>query len=140
MLCLPYRELSRFAGNLATCYEAGLDLEQSLRTSGRSLARTKWAASLDTAVEEVRQGTELWKSLAAADGRWPGFFIQILRAGEESGRLDESFRYLERHCLLLDGPARAAQNAWLLPLGILLAGTALELAASLVFGSLRGTF
>ncbi len=137
MLTPPFRELARFAGNLATCVEAGVGLEQSLKVSGRVLSGTRFGGIVDTALERMREGAELAEALDVGGARWPPFFIPLLQAGEQTGRLDESLRYLEHHCQLLDGPARALHNAWFVPLCLLLAGTVVECALCLVFRSFR---
>jgi len=137
MFALPYRELSRFAGQLATCHRAGLDLARSLEINARIFTKPKFRRAAEHAIVRVRDGAQLSAALASAPVRWPPFYIPILEAGELTGRVEESLRYLEKHCQLLDGPARAAENAWLYPVCILLAGTAVQLAIYIVFATPR---
>lgn len=122
----PYRQLSQFAGNLATCLAAGVGMEQGIKSSGRSLARTRYGSALEVARERVAQGNELSAALAARRAVWPPFLIPYVKAGEQSGRLDESLRYLEERCRMLDRPARAVQRVWLMPLGIVVFSTLLQ--------------
>lgn len=138
MFAPPYRELSRFAGQLATCHRSGLDLVRSLEINARVFSKPKFRRAAEDAIVRVRDGAPLSVALASAPVRWPPFFIPILEAGELTGREDESLRYLERHCQLLEGPTRAAENAWLYPVCILLAGTAVQLAIHIIFGTPRG--
>ena len=137
---IPYERLSLFAGNLATCLEAGLALPASLEISSRVLGGTHLAEAMRIAVAEVREGRTLCEALSAARDELPAFFVPVLAAGEATGRLDASLRYLEEHCRMLAGPARALRNAWLLPLAVALAGTLMKLMAHLWFASWGMTF
>lgn len=127
MFEVPFEKLGRFSGNLATCLEAGVSIEQGLKSSKRSLAPTRFGGAIEVAEIRVRQGASLHEALAAEAAPWPSFFLPILAAGEQAGRTDESLRFLERHCKLLAGPTRAVRNAWLFPLVIMLFGTTIHL-------------
>jgi len=110
MFEVPYEKLGRFAGNLATCLEAGVGVEQALKSSKRSLGPTRLGGAIEVAEIRVRQGTTLHEALATEAAPWPLFFLPILDAGKRAGRTDESLRFLERHCKLLAGPAHAIRN------------------------------
>ena len=105
MFTPPYRELSRFAGNLALGVESDLLLPQALSLALRSLARTHVARHLNDPVEKLRQGVSLADALSSAQKQLPRFILPTIRAGEETGRLEESLRFLEKHCSLLARPA-----------------------------------
>jgi type II secretory pathway component PulF len=66
----------------------------------------------------------------------PPFYLPVVNAGEESGRLVEAFEYLERHCKLLNGPAATLRNLWFYPVVILLAGSIIRVLMYLVSGSI----
>lgn len=149
MFDVPYEKLGRFAGNLATCLEAGVGIEKGLRSSKRSLGPTRFGGAIETAEIRVRQGATLHDALATEAAPWPPFYLPILDAGERAGRIDESLRFLERHCKLLARPATAISNAWQLPLAVMLIGTIVNLGVAAftlpvygvfqaVIGSLRG--
>jgi type II secretory pathway component PulF len=135
---VPLEQVSRFAGNLATCLEAGMGVPQSLRTStGASTAVLPNIAQ--AAAEGVASGDELSDALEPYADRFPPFFIPVIRCGERVGRLDEALRYLERHCMLLVGPTRAMRNTWLYPLVIVVFGSIFKLAAYAVLAPLAQT-
>ncbi len=127
MLEVPYEKLGRFAGNLATCLEAGISVDHALKSSKRSLRQTRYGGAIEVAEMRVREGASLHEALATEPAPWPRFYLPILEAGERASRTDESLRFLERHCKLLAGPAHAIHIAWLFPLVILLFGTAIRL-------------
>ncbi len=128
MVEIPYEKLGRFAGNLATCLEAGVSLEQGLKSSKRSLAATRFGGAIETALLRVRQGASLHEALSTEPAPWPRFYLPILEAGQSTGRMDEALRFLERHCKLLAGPTRAVRNAWLFPLIVMVSGTVIRLS------------
>lgn len=83
---------------------------------------------------------ELSEALAPWADHFPAFFLPVLRCGEHSGRTDQTLRYLEQHCGMLVEPARIMRNTWLVPLCIMLAGSAVCALAYLVFAPFSATF
>jgi len=94
---------------------------------------------MEIALERVNEGAGLTEALADADKLFPPFFLPVIWAGEQTGRLDDSLRYLEHHCKSLAGPAQVLRNAWLVPLCLIVAGSLIKLLAHLWFGTLVGT-
>ncbi len=129
MFPVPYEKLAHFAGNLATCLEAGVGVEQSLKTASRSLAGTWLAPALQVSLTRVAKGATMAEAMAAIEWGLPKFFVPMIQAGEQTGRVDEALRHLERHCRLLVAPTNALRNAWLVPLALMLFGTIVQLAA-----------
>ncbi len=129
MFPVPYEKLAHFAGNLATCLEAGVGVEQSLKTASRSLAGTWLAPALQVSLTRVAKGATMAEAMAAIEWGLPKFFVPMIQAGEQTGRVDEALRHLERHCRLLVAPTNAFRNAWLVPLALMLFGTIVQLAA-----------
>ena len=140
MFTPPYRELSRFAGNLAMGVETALNPSKALSLALRSLRGTRIAPLLNDPVKQVQQGASLAQALGSAERKLPPFVLPILRAGEETGRLDEALRFLEHHCNLLAGPARAIRNAWLYPVCIILAAEVINFMLYLGRGSIAEAF
>jgi type II secretory pathway component PulF len=136
---LPYKHLARFAGNLATCQEAGLGMVESLKSTRRSLANTHLSGEMDIVFARVEKGAPLFEAISVAKRSLPAFFVPMIEAGEQTGRLDESLRYIEHHCELLAGPASAMRNVWMYPLAILLTGTAIQFVAYLCLAPWRTT-
>lgn len=117
VLSPPYDKLAHFAGNLATCLETGVGVEQSLKTASLSLSGTRLAPALEVSLTRVKRGTSLAEAFAAIEWGLPTFFVPMVQAGEQTGRTDEALRHLERHCRLLIAPSNALRNVWLVPLG-----------------------
>jgi len=122
-------QLSLFSGNLATCVAAGLDIPKSLDTCQRSSPSPMLREILRLAAKRTAGGLALFAALEPHKDCFPAFFLPVLRCGEESGHLDRTLRYLEGHCRLLVGPARTMRNTWLVPLCLMLGGTAISVVA-----------
>lgn len=131
MFSPPYEKLSRFAGNLATCLAAGVEIDKSFENAKRALKHTPLAGGLEVAQTRIAKGTSLAEALAACEWGLPPFFVPMVQAGEQTGRVDEALRYLERHCKLLVKPSQALRNVWMIPLSIALCGTVIKFFAYL---------
>lgn len=136
---IPLEEVARFAGNLATCVSAGIGVPDSLRTCTRSSPGGELARIASAAADRVASGMDLADALEPDAGLLPPFYIPVIRCGERVGRLDESLRYLERHCTLLVRPARAMRNTWLYPLVIVVFGSIIKLAGHVFLAPLVQT-
>jgi type II secretory pathway component PulF len=139
MFAPPYEPLSRFAGNLVTCLQAGLGMSRSFKTARRALTNTRLQGAMDIAQARMENGDALSESLADAEPGLPKFFVPMIQAGEQTGRLDESLRYLEHHCKMLARPARALRNTWLIPFAVVLTGTVIKLVAHIFLAPWRTT-
>ena len=53
----------------------------------------------------MRRGETLTEALSGAEELLPPFYLPVIQAGEQSGRLAEALEFLESHCSLLAGPA-----------------------------------
>ena len=136
MFMPPYRQLALFAGNLAFGIESARSLPRAFSIALRSLHHTRVGRSLHDPVETVRAGATIADTLKQADKFLPPFVIPTIQAGEETGRLEESLRFLEHHCRLLSGPALIIRNAWLVPLVILFIGDLAAVVLSLAIGAI----
>ena len=88
--------MSKLFQRLATSYTAGIDLlsiyEKETRVSGRTY-RTK-SSEIH---ERLAEGESLTDAMAASDGYFPDLALAVVRAGEKSGRLEDSFKRLSKH-------------------------------------------
>jgi type II secretory pathway component PulF len=124
---IPYDRLSVFCGNVATCLSAGMRVPESLRISVRHGPSPVVKRIAESAAEQTASGTALSEALEPSADRFPAFFLPVIRCGEVSGRLDETFAYLGRHCALLVKPARLVRSLWLYPLIIIVTGSILKI-------------
>ncbi len=130
-----YKRLARFSHDMRTCTRSALDVTRALELCLKPLANCRLGARWASAASRVRDGASLAEALQPGEKLLPAFYLPVIEAGEESGRLDEAFAFLERHCSLLAGPAAAIRNLWLFPICIMLAGSVIKLGLNLAFGS-----
>ncbi|MFE0759002.1 type II secretion system F family protein [Inquilinus sp. NPDC058860] len=78
---------ARFCRTLATLVENGVDLPNALQLARDVVPNLAVSAALDTVVTGVRQGRGLADPMAET-GLFPAFAVQMLRVGEETGRID----------------------------------------------------
>jgi general secretion pathway protein F len=84
-------QLSRFSLMVASLLRAGVPLLTALNTATLSLNNAALAVTLDQAAARLRDGRALSEALAA-HRFLPELFVQLVRVGEESAKLDRSFQ------------------------------------------------
>lgn len=131
----PYKVLGRFAHDLRTCVRSGVDIVKGLELSLKPFRKTAFGPRWSGAVDQVRRGESLAGALRGADDLLPAFYLPVIEAGEQSGRLEEALEFLESHCKLLAGPASALRNVWFFPLMIMVAGTVIKIVVTLAMGA-----
>ncbi len=83
---------ARFASTLGILTSSGVPLIRALEAGARTLGNDALRLNLDDAIERVREGASLSRSLAAG-GRFPPLMIHMIASGEATGELP---RMLER--------------------------------------------
>jgi type IV pilus assembly protein PilC len=80
----------RFAKNLAAMLAAGLSLSRSLSITERQAGNKRLQAVAAGLEETIRGGSAFHEALAKYPRVFPGLFVAMVRAGEESGSLGEA--------------------------------------------------
>ncbi len=130
-----YKRLARFSSDMRTCTRSSLDIARALELCVKPHRNTRLGECWASAASQLQHGSTLAEALRPGEKLLPAFYLPVIEAGEESGRLDEAFAFLERHCNLLAGPAAAIRNLWLLPVCIMLAGAVINFVLTLAMGS-----
>lgn len=81
-------EIARFSRTLGTLLHNGVSLLQSLAIASDTVGNSRIKASLDVLRPATKQGRRMSQVLAEAKTFSP-MMVQMVRVGEESGRLDE---------------------------------------------------
>ena len=89
------KKLALLCSQLAIELKAGLPLVRSLQLVSENEQDKNLKRILDQVAEDVHAGNGLADSFAKRGPQFPKSFIETVRAGEESGRLDESFTKLK---------------------------------------------
>ncbi len=82
-------EMASFVRELGTAVQAGLPLVQALKTIARQGRNEKQKRVLETIIGEVEHGRSLADALAACGREFGELIINMVRAGEASGKLEE---------------------------------------------------
>lgn len=91
------KKLSLLCSQLAIELKAGLPLVQSIRLVAHNEEDKNIKKMLDEVADDVHAGNGLAESFALRGPGLPKTFIETVRAGEESGRLDECFDRLKTY-------------------------------------------
>ncbi len=89
----PY-EMVLASRQLSTMISSGLSLVAALEILGKQTANKKLKSVVFDITDDVRGGTRFSSALAKYPKIFNDFYINMVRAGETSGKLDESLIYL----------------------------------------------
>ncbi len=103
---------------LATLFEAQIPVIQALRTLASDAAKPKLRLALTTMVDDVNGGLALSQALAKHPAIFSLFYVNLVRAAEESGKLQEVFLYLADYLERSYYLTTKARNAMIYPLFI----------------------
>lgn len=108
---LSQREIGDLTGQLATLLGAGLPLDRSLGILVELAENERVERTLSKIRDRVREGISLSEALEERHGVFSRFYINMVRAGELGGALDQTLarmsEYLERAKELKDGVVSA---------------------------------
>jgi type II secretory pathway component PulF len=82
-------EIASFIRELATAIQAGLPLVQSLRTIARQGRNDRQRIVLEKCIAEVEHGRSLAEAFASNGREFNDLIINMVRAGEASGKLED---------------------------------------------------
>ena len=110
------KKLTLLCSQLAIELKAGLPLVSSLRLVAENEEDKKLKKILDEVADDVHAGNGLADSFAARGPGLPRTFIETVRAGEESGKLDETFAKLQKYYENADAVASKVGSALVYPI------------------------
>lgn len=91
------KELALLCSQLSIELRAGLPLVRSLQLVAEQEENKTLKSILEQVADDVHAGHGLADSFALRGPQLPNTFIETVRAGEESGRLDDSFARLKKY-------------------------------------------
>lgn len=109
------KALALLCSQLSIELRAGLPLVSSIQLVAENEQDKKLKAILTEVAEDVKSGHGLADSFAARGKKLPRTFIETIRAGEESGRLDESFERLQEYFEKSDAVSSKVASAMIYP-------------------------
>lgn len=88
------RDVVVFTRQLATIIAADIPLIEGLQTIASQNEKQAFSVIVEEAVESIRGGSSLSKSLAAYPKLFSSFYVSMVRSGEISGQLEGALVYL----------------------------------------------
>ena len=108
--------LALLCSQLAIEMKAGLPLVSSLKLVAENENDKQLKKILEEVADDVHAGNGLAESFALRGPTLPRTFIETLRAGEESGKLDDSFQRLQKYYEDADSVASKVGSALVYPI------------------------
>ena len=109
------KTLALLCSQLAIELKAGLPLVSSLKLVAENEQDKKLKKILEEVADDVHAGNGLADSFAARGATLPRTFIETIRAGEESGKLDECFERLQAYYENADAVSSKVTSALVYP-------------------------
>lgn len=97
LMGVPLFEKVIFARNLAVMIHAGLPLTRALRTLSDETTHKTFKKAIGDIAENITRGKTLTDALSLHRDIFNDLFINMVRAGEASGKLDQVLNLLARH-------------------------------------------
>lgn len=91
---VPLKEVALFSRQLAVLISATVPIVSALRILVKQTGNTNFKIVISELADEVEGGAKLSSSLARYPQIFSQFFIHMIRAGETTGKLDETLNYL----------------------------------------------
>lgn len=91
---VPRRDIALFARQLAVMISATVPIVQALRILTKQTDNVHFKIIISEVADEVDGGAKLSATLARYPNLFSDFFIHMVRAGETTGKLDETLNYL----------------------------------------------
>ena len=110
------KALTLLCSQLAIELRAGLPLVSSLKLVAENEPDKQLKKILDEVADDVHAGNGLADSFAQRGPGLPRTFIETIRAGEESGKLDETFERLQKYYENADAVASKVASALVYPI------------------------
>lgn len=109
------RDVVIFSRQLSTLFQAKVPVTQSLRTLGAESDSAALRAAVGTILDDVAGGAALSQAIGRHPDVFSRFYVSMVRAGEESGKLEEVFLYLADYLERSYALVSKARNALLYP-------------------------
>ncbi len=101
---------------IATLFEAQVSALRVFRLLGAEVENRKLASVLSEVGDDLQGGSPISKALSRHPKVFSAFYVNMVRAGEESGKLSETFVYLADYLDRSYDVATKAENALIYPI------------------------
>lgn len=88
------KDIVVFSRQIATLFESGVSALRSFRLVATETENPKLKEILNAIADDIQSGLSISLSMGKYDKVFGTFYSNMIKAGEETGKLDESFNYL----------------------------------------------
>lgn len=117
---VPARDLALFTRQLSTLFEAGIPLVRGLRGLAADETNRMLSRTLHQVAATVEEGNSLTDALARHPRVFNGLFVNMVRAGEGAGTLDQILRELATYLEKVDEVKTKVRSAMSYPIFVLI--------------------
>ena len=104
---------------IATLFEAQVSALRIFRLLAAEVENKQLADVLSTVADDIQGGSPISKALGRHPKVFSGFYVNMVRAGEESGKLSETFGYLADYLDRTYDVISKAENALIYPIFVI---------------------
>ncbi len=109
------RDLVLLSRQIATLFEAQVSALRAFRLLASEARTPKLADKLNDIANNIQSGSSISMALSRHPEVFSAFYVNMVRAGEESGKLDETFSYLASYLDRSYEITQKARNALIYP-------------------------
>lgn len=109
------KEIVILSRQIATLFEAQVSALRVFRLLSSEVDNKRLSDILSAVADEIQGGSPISKALASHPNVFSTFYVNMVRAGEESGKLSETFTYLADYLDRTYEIASKAENALIYP-------------------------
>ncbi|MCP4188279.1 MAG: hypothetical protein GY763_11825, partial [Gammaproteobacteria bacterium] len=96
MAKISYKQSARLFRRLATSYSAGIDI-RTIYTREANSGSPTYKLNAQRTLDGINEGLSLANAMRRTNGYFPELAISVIKAGEQGGRLEDSFERLSEH-------------------------------------------
>ena len=120
---VKYKDIVIFSHQLATLFEARIPVVEALKTLMSEAEKPALRQVIAGILDDVAGGMSLSQAMGKRPEAFSSFYVNLVRSGEESGKLQEIFTYLADYVERSYYMVSKARNAMIYPAFVLLAFT-----------------
>jgi len=109
------KEVVILSRQIATLFEAQVSALRIFRLLAAEIGNTRLSMMLSTVADDIQGGSPISKALAKHPAAFSIFYVNMVRAGEESGKLSETFGHLADYLDRSYEVVSKAKNALIYP-------------------------
>lgn len=112
---VPMKEIVLMTKQAATLFEAQVSAVKTFELLGQNSGNKKITDGLMQVAQDIRGGTSISGAMAKQPKIFSNFYVNMIRAGEESGRLSDTFAFLAEYLERSHNLTSKTKNALVYP-------------------------